>query len=342
MLDKHKVLRYTLRYMKNILTLLEEKKQQLDTYRPFSSALASNIRDWFKIELTYTSNAIEGNTLSRAETALVVEKGLAVEGKTLVEHQEAVNHADAFDFVMQIVDTKITNITENNILDLHQHILKRIDDSNAGRLRTVPVRIAGSAVIMPNSLKVPELMNEFVAWLKQNNIHPVTKAIDAHLKLVSIHPFTDGNGRTARLLMNLLLMQEGYPPAIILTEDRKKYIESIEKVQLGGSPSDYYKLMYSAVDRSFEIYFNTLESKEQEKVLGKKTLLKIGELAKLVGETVPTVRHWTKEGLLSVAEYTPSGYQLYNQNAVAIAKKIRALQNTKRLTLNEIQKEFEK
>ena len=336
------MLRYTSHYMTSILTTLEEKKQRLDTHRPFSVDLETNLREWFKIGLTYTSNAIEWNTLSRAETALVVEKGLTVEGKTLREHLEAVNHAQAFDWVVQRIHTNKQTIAENTILDLHQQILQKIDDTNAGRYRTVPVRIAGSTVIMPNAMKVPELMEKFISWLQKNNDHPLTGAIDAHFKLVSIHPFIDGNGRTARLLMNLLLMQEGYPPAIIRKEDRRQYIASIEKAQLGGSLSDYYALMYRAIDRSFDIYLHTLEDKENEKILAKKNLLKIGELAELTGETVPTIRHWTKEELLQVTEYTQGGYQLYNQDKVGIARKIRKLQNSKRLTLAEIKRELAK
>ena len=326
--------------MNTTLFKLEEKKIKLDTYRPLNPALVANLGEWFRIELTYTSNAIEGNTLSRAETALVVEKGLTVDGKTLQEQLEAVNHAHAFDWVMQKISTGDTDITEKTILYLHELILQKIDTTNAGRYRSVPVRIAGSTVVMPNPLKVPALMKDFVAWIQSTKVHPVTLAIDAHYKLVSIHPFTDGNGRTARLLMNFLLLHAGYPPAIIRKEDRKLYISSIEKAQLGGSLTNYYKLMYEAVNRSFDIYLSAVEGKEQEKVLVKKPLLKIGELARLVHETVPTIRHWTKEGLLQVAEYSPGGYQLYDQNQVVLIKKIRELQHKGRLTLGEIKKKI--
>lgn len=315
--------------MINILATLEKKKP------PFIN-LTANLHEWFRIELTYTSNAIEGNTLSRAETALIVEKGITVDGKTFREHLEAVNHAQAFDWIIQTEQ----NIDENMILKLHQLVLQKIDDANAGRYRTVPVRIAGSTVIMPNATKIPGLMNDFISWLIKTNDHPLTVAVDAHFKLVSIHPFVDGNGRTARLLMNLLLMRAGYPPAIIRKEERKEYIASIEKAQLGGSLADYYALMYEAVNRSLDIYLETRDDQEQEKALGKKSLLKIGELAKLVSETVPTIRHWTKEGLLQVAEYSPGGYQLYNQNQIAIVKKIRKLQDKNRLTIAEIKREI--
>lgn len=324
--------------MTTTLKTLEEKKLRLDGFRPLDPALLSNLQEWFRVELTYTSNAIEGNTLSRAETALIVDKGITVEGKTLREHLEAVNHAEAFDWILKHIDATRQDITEDTILELHQMILQRIMNDQAGRFRTVPVRIAGSAVIMPNALKVPDLMREFVSWLQTNQGHPVTVAVDAHLKLVSIHPFVDGNGRTARLLLNLLLMQAGYPPAIIRTKDRASYISSIEKIQLGGSPEEYYSLMYAAVDRSLDVYLEALEGKEHNKQPAAKDLLKIGELAQLTGETVPTIRHWTKEGLLTVAQYSPGGYQLYSQEQHMVAKKIRSLQSSKRLTIPEIKR----
>jgi Fic family protein len=319
---------------------LEEKKHRLDSLRPLPIDLQKNLQEWFKVELTYTSNAIEGNTLSRVETALVIEKGLTVAGKTLQEHLEAVSHAQAFDWILTLVNTTRKDITEETILDLHRIILQKMDDTNAGRYRTVSVRIAGSSLVMPNAKKVPDLMEDYISWLQKNEAQPLTLAADAHFKLVSIHPFVDGNGRTARLLMNLILMQAGYPPAIIRKEDRQQYIQSIENGQLGGSLSQYYTLIYEAVDRSLDIYLASLENKEITHIVENKLLLKIGEIAKLTNETVSTIRHWTREGVLSTAGVTPGGYQLYSPSAVAIAQKIRRLQNDQRLTLVEIKKEL--
>lgn len=324
-------------YMKQLLTALEAKKHRLDTYRPFPHALIRNLEDWFKIELTYTSNAIEGNTLSRAETALVVEKGLTVEGKTLDEHLEAINHAQAYKLITSLANLKRKDVTEHYILEIHRLILQKIDDVNAGRYRTVAVRIAGSRAIMPNPVKVPHLMDEFIVWLTKARGNELVIAADAHFRLVSIHPFVDGNGRTARLLMNLLLMQAGFPPAIIRKEDRKRYIDSIETGQLGKSLDDYYTLMFESIDRSLDVYLDAVEQKEATTKIAGKPLLKIGELAQLAGETVPTIRYWTKEGLLSVVERSPGGYQLYDQNQVGVVKKIKKLQG-KRLTLAEIKR----
>ncbi len=323
--------------MKQILAALEAKKQRLDAYQPLSATLVHNLEEWFKIELTYTSNAIEGNTLSRAETALIVDKGLTVEGKTLTEHLEAVNHAQALMYLSTLKNLKKSDLTQHHLLELHRLILQKIDDANAGRYRSVSVRIAGSRAIMPTPMKVPHLMDEFMTWLTKAQGNELMIAADAHFRFVSIHPFTDGNGRTARLLMNLVLMQAGFPPAIIRKEDRKRYIDSIEAGQLGKSLNDYYQLLFESVDRSLDIYLDSVEQKEKTDVITDKKQIKIGELATLVGESVPTIRHWTKEGLLAVAARSPGGYQLYDLSQVGIIKKIKKLQE-KRFTLAEIKK----
>ena len=244
-----------------LLKTLTDKKNRLDSFRPLPPELVKNLKDWFRVELTYTSNAIEGNTLTRQETALVIEKGLTVEGKPLKDHLEATNHAEALDYLKNLVNKKHTEISENDILDIHKLVLQKIDQDNAGRYRTVPVRIAGSEVIMPNPLKVPDLMHELISWLKSAVGHPATLAADIHFKLVSIHPFVDGNGRTARLLMNLVLLQTGYTPAIVSNQIRSRYINAIEQAQLGGSLDDYYQIIYQAIDKSLNIYLEAVDTK---------------------------------------------------------------------------------
>lgn len=243
---------------------LTNKKQKLDKLRPLPPELVKNLEEWFKVELTYTSNAIEGNTLTRAETALVVEKGLTVQGKSLTEHLEATNHAEALDFVKTLLYKTRQKITEQDILEIHKIILNKIQSESAGRYRTQHARITGSEVVLPNPIKVPDLMQEFMSWLTGDNPDHIVKiASDAHYKLVSIHSFTDGNGRTSRLLMNLLLMQEGYPPAIIRKEDRLAYINSLEKAQTGGGLDDFYSLIYEAVDRSLDIYIEAIQPERE-------------------------------------------------------------------------------
>ncbi len=321
---------------------LTEKKKILDKHRPFDAALIKNLEEWFRIELTYTSNAIEGNTLSRAETALVVEKGLTIGGKSITEHLEATNYAAALDFVKEQIKRKPSDLKEKDILKIHEIILDKIDRENPGIYRRVPVRISGSAVVLPNPRKVPDLMDEFFKWLqKEEKMHAVELAAEAHYRFVTIHPFIDGNGRTARLLMNMILMMKGFPPAIIRKNDRLEYIKSLEKPQLvngeDDSKNDYFKLIAAAVDRSLNIYLKAIEGKDAEPESEK--LLKIGELAKATNQTVPTIRHWTKEGLLQVAEVTKSGYQMYDEEMIERARNIEKMKQ-KRLTLTKIKEKI--
>lgn len=314
---------------------LTKKKRALDDLRPLSDALIRNLDDWFRVELTFTSNAIEGNTLNRNETALVVEKGITVGGKSLKEHLEAINHAQALDWIKEQVTHNYGYLTENDILHIHGAILKGIDDANAGHYRSVPVRISGSTVVLPNPVKVPDLMCEFAEWLAiHQELHPVEFAAEAHYRLVTIHPFVDGNGRSARLLMNMILLMSGYPAAIIRKRDRLAYIKSLEKAQLGGSKEDYLKIIANAVDRSLNIYLSAVTG-ENQKPEKQYRLLKIGELAKQVGERNSAIRYWTKQGLLDVAEITDAGYQLYASESVDRVRRIQAFKE-QRFTLREI------
>ena len=322
---------------------LSAKKAELDRHRRagggLSPVLVRSLEDWFRVELTYSSNAIEGNTLTRRETALVVEKGLTVGGKSLVEHLEATNHAAALDWVTEIAGRSGGVVSEKEILTIHGMILHGIDDANAGRYRDVAVRISGSQVVLPNPVKVPELMAEFGRWLgKPGSLHPVELAAEAHYRLVTIHPFADGNGRTARLLMNLILLMHGYPPALIPIRSRLKYIGALEQAQLGGSKDDYLKLIGRAAGRSLGIYLKAIGGDaEAVPVEPEEELLKIGQLAEKAGETVATIRFWTKQGLLHVAETTAANYALYALEAVERTRRIQALKE-RRYTIKEIGK----
>lgn len=310
--------------MSKLLPVINEKKRRLDTLRPLDTAHLKNLKEWFKIELTYTSNAIEGNTLTRQETALVIEKGLTVKGKSLVEHLEAVNHGEAVDYIHDLATrTTRQELTRRDLLSLHQLILHRVDDPNAGRYRDIQVSIAGTDVILPSPLKVPELMEEFLRWLVADHAeHIATIAAEAHYRLVSIHPFVDGNGRTARLLMNLLLVQEGYPPAIISNSWRDDYLTSLETAQITGNKQLFYDLIYRAISTSLDIYLN----QDEKPLPASDKRLRIGELAAMVGESVVTIRHWTTPGLLEAARRTASGYRLYDPTMVKRARRIQELQ----------------
>jgi len=229
----------------------------LGSFRPLSASVLHTLREQFSLEWTYHSNAIEGNTLSLRETQLVLQEGITIKGKSLREHFEAKNHEKAIKFLEQILVPKKT-ITEKDILRLHEYILEGIEEDFAGRYRNGQVRIAGTTFIPPNAQKVPDLMKSYSQKLrrKPKRTHLIQFSAWVHHHFVWIHPFFDGNGRTARLLMNILLMRDGYPPAIILRNDRKKYYDALERANHG----DYKKMeliVGQAVERSLDIYLQT-------------------------------------------------------------------------------------
>ena len=265
---------------------------------------------WLKSELAYTSNNIEGNTLTRKETRLVIEEDITSSSKPFVHYQEAVNHAKAFDYIIDLLKSDI-ELNENIVLAIHKRLLSGIDDYNAGFYRNCPVRISGSRVILPNPMKVPDLMKAFFEKFKQYNL--LENIIKLHLEFVSIHPFSDGNGRCARLLMNLLLMQNGFCPIIIRPRDRKRYINSIEKAQLTGDIDDYMKFMVTRLSQSFDTIFDIYEPKKE---VENAKLMTIAKFAKAVELPVSTIRYWVKVGKLKPTMYTESGYMMFSHEQI--------------------------
>lgn len=215
----------------NLINEIEQLKIQLNDLRHLQSYKIAQALD---IEYTYESNKIEGNTLTLQETQLVIEKGLTIGGKPLKEHLEATNHYYAIEFIKQLVEDK-TPFTETILLQIHQLILQGIDNHNAGKYRNVQVLISGAKHIPPQPYLVPKQMESFFIWYNEykDKIHPVVLSAEMHQRLVTIHPFIDGNGRTSRLLMNLILIQNGYPIAILKGDvaSRLKYYECLEIAQ---------------------------------------------------------------------------------------------------------------
>ena len=236
------------------LARIQEKKSRLDALRPLPAAALQNIKNSLTLEWTYNSNSIEGNTLTLQETKMVIEDGLTIRGKSLREHFEAVNHQEAIELVEQLVaDRNVLNTID--ILSVHALVLQKIEKEYAGRYRNSGVRISGANFAPPNALKVDALMEDLIHWVnaETNAMDMVLKACIFHHRFVWIHPFFDGNGRTVRLIFNLLLMKAGFPPAIILKNDRKKYYDALNKANLG----DYSKLLLlvlQALERSLDIY----------------------------------------------------------------------------------------
>lgn len=338
--------------MESRLKRLTLKKQQLDRLRPLPDSTLKQLDEWLRVELTYSSNAIEGNTLTRLETAEILDKGVSatVGAKPLRDQLEAINHAKALGLVHSLAHTKHSHqfITESDIKAIHKLILHGIDDEWAGQYRQSEVFVKGASVTFPSSHNVPYKMDEFIQWLEgEHKAHPVRIAADAHFKLVTIHPFVDGNGRTARLLMNLILLINGYPVAVIRNEDRTTYLEAVNRGQTQNNLSAFYTLIETAVQRSLDAYLAAGRGKPALHALAAKArsepraLLRIGQLAQATGETIHTLRYWAQIGLLQVQAQTPGGYQLFHPNTVERVRRIRHLQQVKRLTLAEIKRELQ-
>lgn len=219
--------------MEDIETRIERLKAALDDLRPIPVQSLGRLRRWFDVELTYTSNAIEGNTLTAVETELVIDKGVTIAGKPLKDHLEAVDHYEAIGLARHLArDGRAP--TETDIRALHGMVLRRSQPDTAGRYADQGrfIRTDEGRHIFPDPTEVPALMQAFVAWLGDAEMDYAT-AFEAHRKLVVIHPFNDGNGRTARLLMNLLLIRSGHPPVSIRPQDRARYIDALAAGEAG-------------------------------------------------------------------------------------------------------------
>lgn len=214
--------------MNELIKKIDELHKQINSLRPLSRETLLSLKEYYKIGLTWSSNAMEGNTLTESETKVVLEDGLTIGGKPLRDHFEAQGHAEAFNYMLGLVNK--SSISEEDILALHRLFYKKIDDDNAGIYRKSQVFISGSRHPLPGPDKIPQLMKEMIQkTVSYRSIeHPVIAAAKAHLDFVFIHPFIDGNGRVARLLMNLILLQHGYNIALISPALRVEYISSIE------------------------------------------------------------------------------------------------------------------
>jgi Fic family protein len=241
-----------------LLNSISEKKKRLDALRPLPAEALARLDHYYDIELTYTSNAIEGNTLGPVETTLVIEKGITISGKPLKDHLEALDHYDAIRYVREL-GAQATVLIESDIRSLHSLVVQRSRPDIAGRYADLSryVRAERGRYDFPSPSEIPSLMADFAAWLSGVPNTPET-AFAAHLRLVDIHPFNDGNGRTARLLMNLILIRGGYPPVAIRPEDRLSYTQALQEAQAGQGTKNFDTFLYERLDATLQEYLNVL------------------------------------------------------------------------------------
>jgi len=243
--------------LEQVLKEIDDLKKKLDLLRPLNKERLLKIKKCFDLDQTYNSNAIEGSTLTFNETKLIINEGLAIGGKSVNEHLEVINHQEALSFLEGLAANGET-LTQRDVNQLHYLILKGIDTKNAGvfRKKHVGVRKSDGAIYsFVDPLHVSDAMCEFITWTNEKkSLHPVIEAAEEHYRFVSIHPYVDGNGRTARLLMNLVLIRKGYVPALIRVENRAEYILGLEQAQESGDMQRFYEAVAMAELESMKQY----------------------------------------------------------------------------------------
>ncbi|PSB15022.1 Fic family protein [Phormidesmis priestleyi ULC007] len=238
--------------LSNRLEHLDRLKAMLDLFRPLNGEIVAELKQRYDVRFTYHSNAIEGNTLSLRETALVLERGITIAGKSLKEHLEVIGHEQAINYIESFAKADAV-IDEWELRQIHSLILRQIDPEMAGRFRRLDVKAAGTEYVYPPHYQVQALMISFVQWLNSQealSLHPIVYASEAHLRLVTIHPFQDGNGRLARLLMNLLLIRSGFPITVITNQQRSDYIDAIVQAQADRGTEALFILVANAAQEA--------------------------------------------------------------------------------------------
>nr|WP_041444889.1 Fic family protein [Syntrophobotulus glycolicus] len=242
---------------RSLFTRIDLKKEKLDACRPLTPGETARLRDEFMIEFTYNSNAIEGNTLTLQETALVLE-GITIDQKPLKDHLEVVGHRDAFVYVQQLVGNKVP-LEERIIKEIHSLVLMdRPEDK--GVYRRIPVRIMGAAHEPSQPYMIPKKMEQLIEDCnkKRGTMHPLERIAWFHLIFEGIHPFIDGNGRTGRLIMNFDMMQNGYPPVNIKFTDRKRYYDAFDDYYQDGNADSMVLMIGQYVEERLDRYLEIL------------------------------------------------------------------------------------
>ena len=249
---------------KNKIREIDELHKEIVSYRPLKKQELHELKEYYRIGLTYTSNALEGNSLTETETKIVLEEGITIGGKLIKDHLEAIGHSDSYDLLYKFA--KHPTIHEKDILALHKLFYIRIDPKVAGKYRKEQVFITGTEYTPPPSSNVPRLMKEFIQEIPdlEKNYHPVEYAALLHLRLVTIHPFVDGNGRCGRLLMNLALLQKGHVLTIIPPVVRRDYIETIKKAQVAKEFAEFINFITTMVYESQKEYLRLVRALRAE------------------------------------------------------------------------------
>ena len=244
---------------------IDTLKRELDSLRPLNNDILLSLKRLYDVEFTFNSTAIEGNTFSYQETKILLLDGITIGGKSVREHLEIINHKEAIDYIEELSKRKVTELRRTDIFNIHSIILQKIDPQNAGKYRNVPVYVLlknGEKHMFCDPLLISDEMDNYFNWLfSQKNEHPLIIAAEAHTRFVSIHPFIDGNGRSGRLIMNLILLQNGYVPVIIKNGKGLEYLDALELWQKENIKENFYNIIVDYEKESLDIYLKTIKEK---------------------------------------------------------------------------------
>lgn len=244
----------------NKIQEIDQLKKEIDALRPLSKQTLNELKEYYRIGLTYTSNALEGNSLTETETKIVLEEGITIGGKLIKDHLEALGHSDAYTLLQKLA--KKETFSEHDIKHFHKLFYNRIDAKNAGKYRKVAVFITGTDFVPPLFSLVPGQIKQLIQELpvlKQQH-HPVAYAALFHLKFVTIHPFVDGNGRCARLLMNLALLQADYGITPIPPVVRADYIAALKQAQVTQNTEPFVNFISAMVYEAHKEYLRLVQA----------------------------------------------------------------------------------
>lgn len=306
---------------KEVIKRIESKRVELNQLRPLPPSAVDKLRQQFEIEMTYNSNGIEGNRLTLKETYLVISEGITVKNKSLKDHLEAKDHYEALEFIIELVEhKKPQTLSEQLIKTLHRIIIRDIEKEWAGKYRNSNVLITGARHKPPDAISVPSEMEKLIRWFRknENKLHTIELAALIHHKFVNIHPFFDGNGRVSRLIMNVILLQAGYPLSVVLKNDRKKYYDTLAKADERNYAS-FVRMMAQSVERSLDIYLSVLKP-------SKKTNEKFMVLSKIS----PKTSYSTKYLNLLIRQGKLEAYKEGRNWLTSLESVERYLQNRKR------------
>ena len=316
---------------------LTAQKNELEKYLPLPAEIQASVDKETTTELVCVGTFFDGGSFTHKEIDEILYRDKTVSDHALTEHIEALNIAEVYKTVKEnALKHAGASLDEKDVKDIHRVIVRALDDKNAGYYRGTELNFINTERALPSPIKVQRMMNDFGMWLYTARLlHPVSLAAEAHLRLLAVQPFARGNFHVARMLMNLILMKHGYPPALFSRREKKEYLCAVENAVFGNSRDGYDKLVVRAVNRALEMYKKAATVQKIDAEDADPYFMRIGQLAKASGERVSALRYWTAMGLLETAGKTSADYVLYSSDVLEKIQRLRKLKN-ERYTLEEI------